>query len=261
MAFLGVTAQTTNKETIKLNSSWQYAEMSKINSGTAVLYKADINRKNIVIGINAGHGTSGGIKIKTYSHPDKSPKVTGGTNAKGAVESMAVSDGMIFTDGTPESEITLAMALILRALLLEEGFDVLMLRETNDVQLDNVARTVICNNMADCHIAIHWDGDGKKIDKGVFYIGVPELLKTMEPVKSNWKEHELLGKKLIDALGTDGFKKYNEGRMEVDLTQTSYSTIPSVDIELGNQCSDHSDDILLKLGKSLVKGIKSYFNY
>ena len=32
-----------------------------------------------------------------------------------------------------------------------------MLRDGDDVQLDNVARTVICNNAADCHIALHWD--------------------------------------------------------------------------------------------------------
>ena len=53
------------------------------------------------------------------------------------------------------------------------------------MQLDNVARTVICNNVADCHIALHWDsGDGKNYDKGCFYISVPEVLKSMEPVLS-----------------------------------------------------------------------------
>lgn len=71
------------------------------------------------------------------------------------------------------------MAQILRDKLLSSGYDVLMLRDSEDVQLDNVARTVICNNVADCHIALHWDsGDGKNYDKGCFYISVPEALKT-----------------------------------------------------------------------------------
>jgi N-acetylmuramoyl-L-alanine amidase len=42
------------------------------------------------------------------------------------------------------------------------------------------------------------------------------------------------------------------------LTQTSYSTIPSVDIELGNQCSDHSDKKMEKLADGLLRGINSY---
>ena len=48
------------------------------------------------------------------------------------------------------------------------------------------------------------------------------------------------------------------GAAEIDLTQTSYSTIPSVDIELGNQCSDHSDKKMEKLADGLLRGINSY---
>ena len=46
-----------------------------------------------------------------------------------------------------------------------------------------------------------------------------------------------------------------------DLTQTSFSTIPSVDIELGNQCSDHSDSVLKKEADGLMTGINSYFGF
>ena len=48
---------------ITLDPSWTYADHSKINSGAAVLYKAAENRKEIVVGVNAGHGTSGGTKV------------------------------------------------------------------------------------------------------------------------------------------------------------------------------------------------------
>jgi hypothetical protein len=47
--------------------------------------------------------------------------------------------------------------------------------------------------------------------------------------------------------------------MEMDLTQTSYSTIPSIDIELGDKTSDHGNDELKKLSKGLADGIDSYF--
>ena len=244
---------------ITLDPSWTYADHSKINSGAAVLYKAAENRKEIVVGVNAGHGTSGGTKVKTLCHPDGSAKVTGGTTAAGATEAVAVSSGMTFNDGTLESSVTLRMAQILKEKLLAAGYDVLMLRDGDDVQLDNVARTVICNNAADCHIALHWDGDGLSYDKGCFYISVPDGLKSMEPVASHWSEHNALGSALVEGLRAQGAKIHGGGSMSIDLTQTSYSTIPSVDMELGNACSDHSDSALELLGDGLVQGVNSYF--
>lgn len=244
---------------ITLDPSWTYADHSKINSGAAVLYKAAENRKEIVVGVNAGHGTSGGTKVKTLCHPDGSAKVTGGTTAAGATEAVAVSSGMTFNDGTPESSVTLRMAQILKEKLLAAGYDVLMLRDGDDVQLDNVARTVICNNAADCHIALHWDGDGLNYDKGCFYISVPDGLKSMEPVASHWSEHNALGSALVEGLRAQGAKINGGGSMSIDLTQTSYSTVPSVDMELGNACSDHSDSALELLGDGLVQGVNSYF--
>jgi len=252
----------TNLQQITLDSTWEYADHSKINTGAAVLYRApeESGRKGIVIGVNAGHGTVGGSKVKTLCHPDGSAKVTGGSTAAGAMEAAAVSGGMTFQDGTPEREVTLRMAQILRDKLLSSGYDVLMLRDSEDVQLDNVARTVICNNVADCHIALHWDsGDGKNYDKGCFYISVPEALKNMEPVASHWQQHDTLGTDLVEGLREQGATIYGKGHMGIDLTQTSYSTIPSVDMELGNAYSDHSDVILEQLATGLLAGINTYF--
>ena len=124
----------TNLQQITLDSTWEYADHSKINSGAAVLYPApeESGRKGIVIGVNAGHGTAGGAKVKTLCHPDGSAKVTGGSTAAGATEAAAVSGGMTFQDGTPEREVTLRMAQILRDKLLSSGYDVLMLRDSED---------------------------------------------------------------------------------------------------------------------------------
>ena len=259
----GQSAQSTecpykNKEKIYLDKNWKYADHAKITSGYAVFYKAKKNRKNIIVGINAGHGTSNVGSKKTLCHPDGSKKVTGGTTKAGSTEAIAVSGGMTFRDGTKESTVTLKMAKILRKKLLAEGYDVLMIRTGKDVQLDNVARTVICNNVADIHIALHWDGDGLKYDKGCFYIGVPDKLKTMKPVKNHWEQHEALGNALIKGLKKHKVKINGKGRMAIDLTQTSYSTIPSVDIELGNQSSDHSDKTLETLADGLTRGVKKF---
>lgn len=246
---------------IGLNAAWQYADYSAINSGNAVMYTASSNRKDRIIAVNAGHGTKGGANVKTYCHPDKTAKVTGGSTAAGAIKATAVSSGMTFKDGTPEPTVTLQMARILKDKLLAAGYDVLMIRNDTDVQLDNIARTVIANNTADIHIALHWDGDGLSTIKGVFYMSVPDALKSMEPVASHWQQHETLGNALIAGLKAQGMKVWNGGALDMDLTQTSYSTIPSVDIELGNQCSNHSDDMLSQEADGLLKGINSYFGY
>ena len=245
-------------EPVTLNSKWEFASFSKINTGQASLYTATENRKDFIIAVNAGHGTIGGASVMTYSHPDRSPKLTGGTNPKGAVESVAVSGGMTFRCGLSESEVNLRVAIILRKLLLEEGFDVLMIRETDDVQLDNIARTVISNNKADIHIAIHFDGDGKSSDKGSFYCGIPDKLCFLENVAKHRPESEKLGSAIIDALRSQGIGVYASGRIEIDLTQTSYSTIPTVDIELGNQCTIPTTLNLENRAKGILHGIMAY---
>ena len=253
-------AASTGAGEVKLNADWKYAGFSKINSGSAMLYRSEAaNRKNKVICVNAGHGTKGGSSVKTQCHPDGTPKVTGGTTGAGATTAVAVSGGMTFADGTPEAKVTLEMAKVLKDKLLARGYDVLMIRESDDVQLDNVARTVIANNAADCHIALHWDSTGS--NKGAFYMSVPNVAsyRSMEPVASHWQQHNALGESLIAGLKGVGVKIFSGGAMEMDLTQTSYSTVPSNDIELGDKASDHSAATLDNLGNGLADGVERFF--
>ena len=238
----------------------KYADFAKIKSGAAVLYRSTASeKKNKVIAVNAGHGTKGGTSVKTQCHPDGTAKVTGGTTGAGATSAVAVSTGMTFSDGTAESKVTLAMAKVLKDKLLSAGYDVLMIRDGEDVQLDNIARSVIANNAADCHIALHWDSTTS--NKGAFYMSVPDVAsyKNMEPVKSHWQQHNALGASLVEGLKSAGVKIFSGGSMAMDLTQTSYSTVPSVDIELGDKASDHSQSTLNQLGDGLVAGVKAYF--
>lgn len=253
-------SQIDQRQEIYLAADWEYAEFAKISSGAAALYHSgEPERKNITVCVNAGHGTEGGSSVKTQCHPDGTAKVTGGTTGAGSYSAVAVSSGMTFADGMPEAKVTLLMAEKLKAVLLEKGYDVLMIRESDDVQLDNIARTVIANNCADCHIALHWDSTEN--DKGAFFMGVPNIAsyRSMEPVASHWEKHEQLGSCLIEGLRSSNIKIFSEGRMGMDLTQTSYSTVPSVDIELGDKASDHSEEQLERLAEGLAKGIDLFF--
>ena len=244
---------------VGLDPGWEFADRSVICTGTANLYRAGGERKNIIIGVNAGHGCAGGENAWTPSHPDDSPKVTGGTNPEGVVMSTSISSGMTFFDGTAERDVNLWTAQIFKDLLLENGYDVLMVRDGDDVQLDNIARTVICSNIADCHIAIHYDGDGLEYDKGCFYMSIPDGIKGMYPVSEIWPESDRLGSCLIEGLASRGCMIWEGGFLPTDLTQTSYSTIPSVDIELGNAASDHSEEALTERAAGLLAGINLFF--
>ena len=245
-------------QNIFLDDSWTFADFSEIHSGCAVLYKAVENPKNIVVAVNAGHGTIGGSLKYTYSHPDKSPKITGGTNPQGAVMSTAVSTGTELLCGLFEAQANYRVAVVLRKYLLAAGFDVLMLRDGDDVQLDNVARTVISNNVADIHISIHFDSDTYNYDKGCFYCSIPEALKTLDNVNFHYNASEALGETLVQALVSQGIKKFNKGKIPMDLTQNSYSLIPTVNIELGNQCTRPTTVKLEQYARGLLEGIKNF---
>lgn len=253
------TLKYTNGEKVKLDPSWTYANESVINSGAATYYTATGTPKNICIAVNAGHGCSGVGSKQTKSHPDGTGKVTGGTNANGAVMSCAISTGMAWSNNDTEAMANLKVAQSMKETLLSRGYDVLMIRDGADEQLDNIARTVISNNVADVHVAIHFDSSDS--DKGVYYMSVPDVAsyKAMEPVKSTWQEHGPLGEALVAGVVGQGFHKWNSGSHPTDLTQTSYSTIPSIDIELGDHASPHGDDVCKKLGIGLADGIEEYF--
>lgn len=255
------TAALANGTEIGLDSNWKYANFSKINSGKAKFYKTTVaNPNGIVITVNAGHGTSGGSSQKTQTHPDGTAKIVDGSTKAGATMSDAIKEGMTFSDGATEAEINLKVALKLRDKLLAKGYNVLMIRETSDVQLDNIARTVIANNNSHAHIAIHYDSSTS--NKGAFYMQVPDVdsYKKMYPVSTMWQRHDRLGNSLISGLKEKNVKIFGKGKMEMDLTQTSYSTIPSVDIELGDKITNHDDAENDKMAEGLLAGINKYFD-
>lgn len=257
--------ETTEEEVLKdtrisWNSQWRFADYSKIHSDSVMLHYSKVpNKKNITVAVNAGHGTSGGSSQQTLCHPDGSPKVTGGSTASGSTYATAIAEGTTLSDGTPESVVTLRLAQTVKNQLLENGYNVLMIRDSQDVQLDNIARTIFANENADCHISLHYDSTGS--DKGFFYISVPSSssYRSMEPVASHWQEHNRLGESILFGMKNQNVKIWSEGSMEIDLTQTSYSTVPSVDLEVGDEASDYSQESLDKLARGIQSGLNSYF--
>lgn len=248
------------QERIDWDDSWEFASYSEIHEDPVMLYRSTSkDRKDVVIAVNAGHGTPGGDTARTLCHPDGTPKVTGGSTAAGEIYAPANSSGMTFLDGTDEAVVTLSLAKILKEKLLEAGYDVLMMRETDGCLVDNIARTVYANENADCHISLHYDSS--EYDKGFFYISVPDIdsYRAMEPVASHWYEHIRLGEALLSGMKEAQVKIFGDGTMPIDLTQTSYSTVPSVDIEVGDRASDYSQASQTIVAQGIVNGVNIYF--
>ena len=250
---------------VYLNKDYQYATFSVINSGYATLYivnkKVVSNYKGKVVAVNAGHGVKGGSRKKTFSHPDFTPKVSGGSTKEGAIYSYAISDGMVFLNGIQESVVNLLVAIKLRDKLINEGYTVLMMREDENSRLDNISRTVIANEYADCHLSIHFDSTAK--DKGIFYVKPVDnkSFLEMEPLKSNYDNIVKLGDCLIAAFREKNEKIWrNEGILPGDLTQIAFSTNASVDIELGDRASIVDEARVDVLADGLLLGIQKFFD-
>ena len=248
------------KMNISFDDTWEYADFSKIHTDPVILWFAKgTNRKNIVVAVNAGHGCTGGESEQTLCHPDGTAKVTGGSTSAGATTATAINNGMTFDDGTKEAAAVLQLAKLVKEDLLQAGFDVLMIRDNDDTQLDNIARTVFANNCADCHISLHYDSTAG--DKGFFYIRVPDnaSYKAMEPVASHWEDHDALGEAILAGVAEKNLPVFSGGSIALDLTQTSYSTVPSVDLEVGDKSSDHSEAAQKPIAEGITAGLEKYF--
>ena len=188
--------------------------------------------------------------------------------------------------------------LVLRDKLLGAGFAVLMIRDegclsdnseplsfndikitTNSVskskvQLDNVARTVMANNVADAHISLHYDSTDTA--EGAFFINIPTGTNgkaqdkyTAIAIDENleyFNKDNTFGEILLDHVKNKGYSCKNAGGSPQysgspnDLTQTCFSTIPSVDIELGGKTCKRDIDSINKFCDGIVTGLTYYFN-
>ena len=205
------------------------------------------------IAIDAGHqarGDSGTEPIGPGSSVKKA-KVAGGATG--------------VSSGVPEYKFTLSVAKKLKTELNNRGYDVYMIRTTNNVNISNKKRAQLANKSgSDIYVRLHGDSIGASGVNGAsaFY-----------PSSSNRyishlsKSSKKLTKKMLDAYcKKTGIKKRGASARD-DLTGTNWSKIPVTLIEMGFMSNPTEDRKMQKstfqkkMAAGIANGIDAYFGY
>lgn len=213
--------------------------------------------KGIKIGLDPGH--------QEQSNKDQEKVSPNGSETKKKVSSGTYGR---FT-GVYEYVINLEVGLRLKRELEALGAEVIMTRETHDVDISNAKRAVMMNEAGvDCWLRIHANGSNDKSVKGMFIL-IPKQ-GTMDTDDDSIAEKSAeLGEILIDATmeATDADSPKSNGlSVRGDQTGFSWSKVPVCNIEMGHMTNERDDRLLItqayqiKIVQGLVEGFVEYFS-
>ncbi|MCF0148876.1 MAG: N-acetylmuramoyl-L-alanine amidase [Clostridium sp.] len=187
------------------------------------------NNNNFTICIDPGHQKKMDSKPEPVApnSSNKKPRVSQGTKGIGSKKA--------------EYIVNLEASLLLKDILIEKGYNVIMTRENNEVNISNAERAEIANKAkANMTIRIHCDSlkDASKTGASIL---IPS--KNSKNTKSIYEESNKFANILKENLKTQGIK-VNGIFERNDITGFNWSTVPVVILEMGFM-SNHSEDKML----------------
>lgn len=177
-----------------------------------------------------------------------------------------VADGTVgLYSGLAEYELNLKVGLLLREELEKRGYDVVMTRTSNDVNISNAERAKIAENEnADVFLHIHANASDDPNDNGVLTI----CMTRNNPYCANlYRESRRLSYAVLDALtAATGAKKL--GVLETDdMSGINWASMPVTIIEMGFMSNEKEDRLIAmaeyqtKLVSGIANGIDRYLNF
>lgn len=199
------------------------------HGGTDIRYTGTGENRDTIIVIDAGHQIKG--------NSDKEPIGPGAETLQSKVSSG--------TEGSfshlEEYALNLRVALALRDELISRGYSVVMIRETNEVDISNVERAEIANSVgADAFIRIHangWDTEDMK--------GAMTVCQTAEnpypDCRAQYAASRRLSEVLLDAYcETSGISRRSIWETDTK-AGTNWSSVPTTILELGFMTNREDD--------------------
>lgn len=163
----------------------------------------------------------------------------------------------------PEYALNLEVALKIQRLLEQKGYNVLMIRTKNDVNISNSTRATIANDAnADLCVHIHADGSTSPEVNGISVLYPP--YGTPSIGTQNSEKSEALAKDLLDELITATGANSIGAIPNSDITVFQWSKIPTALVEMGFMTNPEEDVKLSnpqyqnKLAQGVVRGIEDY---
>lgn len=245
----GTTAET---EPAEIGGMPFVAYTGEAHAGTGIAYRGKGEMAKYVIVIDAGHQTRA-MGEKEPIGPgatETKAKVTGGT--QGSFTRLA------------EHELNLRVALALRDLLVEQGYTVVMVRETGEVEISNAERAQMANAAgAHVNIRIHANGDNDASVKGAMAVcQTPE-----NPYNASiYQTCRALSDAVLEAFcDSTGIEKRRVWETDT-MTGTNWAEVPTTIIEMGFMTNEQDDramaaeDFADKAAKGLAQGIAAYLS-
>lgn len=162
----------------------------------------------------------------------------------------------------PEYILNLETSVVLKHILEGKGYNVIMTRESNDVNISNSERAIFANEKnADMVIRIHGDSIDNSSKTGASILIPKEGGTYTQPIFEDSNRCASFVEKNMKLSGINVNGVFQRG----DLTGFNWSKVPVVLIEMGF-LSNYNEDLMLsnpdyqrKLMQSVADGVEEYF--